>query len=99
MNVKELDRGELVAVGGGILLGVSLFLSWYSLGNRNAVLGACHGPNTTCTGWAALSAVAALAVQASAETVKTFSISFAEASFDGPPRPADPRSPQPRGVP
>ena len=57
MNVKELDRGELIAVGGGILLGVSLFLSWYSLGNRNAVLGACHGPNTTCTGWAALSAV------------------------------------------
>jgi hypothetical protein len=55
MNVKELDRGELVAILGGILLGISLFLSWYSLGNRNAVLGSCRGPNTTCTGWAALS--------------------------------------------
>jgi hypothetical protein len=55
MNVKELDRGELVAILGGILLGVSLFLSWYSLGNRNAVLGSCRGPDTTCTGWAALS--------------------------------------------
>jgi hypothetical protein len=55
MNVKELDRGEWVAIAGGILLGVSLFLSWYSLGNRNATLGSCRGPNTTCTGWAALS--------------------------------------------
>jgi hypothetical protein len=55
MNLKELDRGELVAIAGGILLGVSLFLNWYSLGNRNAVLGSCRGPNTTCTGWAALS--------------------------------------------
>jgi len=55
MNLKELDRGELVAIFGGILLGVSLFLSWYSLGNRNAVLGSCRGPDTKCTGWAALS--------------------------------------------
>ena len=55
MNIKELDRGELVAVVGGILLGVSLFLSWYTLGNRNAELGTCRGPNTTCSGWAALS--------------------------------------------
>lgn len=57
MNIRALDRGELVAVLGGILLGVSLFLSWYSLGNRNAVLGPCRGPHTTCTGWAALSAM------------------------------------------
>ena len=56
MNIKELDRGELVAVVGGILLGVSLFLSWYTLGNSNAVLGSCRGPNTTCSGWASLSA-------------------------------------------
>ncbi|MGH2886103.1 MAG: hypothetical protein ACRDPM_21660, partial [Solirubrobacteraceae bacterium] len=55
MSTKELDRGELVAVAGGILLGVSLFLSWYSLGNRNAVLAGCHGPDTTCKGWNALS--------------------------------------------
>jgi hypothetical protein len=57
MNIKELDRGELVAVAGGVLLGVSLFLSWYSLGNRNAALAGCRGPNTTCTGWASLSAL------------------------------------------
>jgi hypothetical protein len=57
MNFKALSRGELLASIGGILLGVSLFLSWYSLGNRNAILGPCHGPDTSCTGWASLSAV------------------------------------------
>jgi hypothetical protein len=55
MNFKALDRGELVATVGGILLGISLFLNWYTLGNRHAVLERCHGPNSTCTGWAALS--------------------------------------------
>ena len=54
MNFKDLDRGELVAIVGGILLGVSLFLNWYSLGNRHATLASCHGPQPTCTGWAAL---------------------------------------------
>ena len=54
MDFKALNRGELIATVGGILLGVSLFLSWYSLGNRNAVLGPCRGPNSTCTGWESL---------------------------------------------
>jgi hypothetical protein len=55
VNVKQLDRGELIAMGGGVLLGISLFLHWYSLGNANAALNGCHGPNASCTGWAALS--------------------------------------------
>jgi hypothetical protein len=55
MDFRQLDRGELIAVAGGIVLGISLFLSWYSLGNQNAVLNSCKGPNSTCTGWAALS--------------------------------------------
>jgi hypothetical protein len=54
MNFKQLDRGEAVAVIGGILLGLSVFLTWYSLGNKYAVLQSCHGPNTTCSGWSAL---------------------------------------------
>jgi hypothetical protein len=57
MNFKALDRGELLASVGGILLGLSLFLSWYTLGNRNAVLAGCRGPNTSCTGWASLAAL------------------------------------------
>jgi hypothetical protein len=55
MHIKELDRGELLAVVGGALLGVSLFTAWYQLGNRHALLNSCHGPNHACTGWAALS--------------------------------------------
>ncbi len=54
MHFKELTRGELLATAGGILLGLSLFMSWYTLGNHNAVLGTCHGPKTNCTGWASL---------------------------------------------
>jgi len=55
VNFRELNRGELIATAGGILLGVSLFLSWYSLGNRNTVLASCRGPDSSCSGWAALS--------------------------------------------
>src|SRR5205807_1268638 len=65
----QLDRGELIAVVGGILLGVSLFLNWYSLGNTNAVLNGCKGPNTTCTGWAALSVLRFLLLLAAAAPV------------------------------
>jgi hypothetical protein len=36
------------------LLGVSVFLSWYSLGNADAVLAGCRGPNSSCTGWESL---------------------------------------------
>jgi hypothetical protein len=54
VDVKRIDRGELIAAAGGILLGISLFLPWFSLGNANAVLNSCHGPNSTCTGWESL---------------------------------------------
>jgi hypothetical protein len=54
MDFKQLDRGEMIAAVGGILLAVSIFLGWYSLGNSNASLNSCHGPNTSCTAWNAL---------------------------------------------
>jgi hypothetical protein len=54
MDFKQLDRGELIAVLGGVLLGISLFLSWYTLGNVHAVLNDCRGPNTSCSGWGSL---------------------------------------------
>lgn len=57
MDVRALNRGELLAIAGGILLGVSLFLAWYSLGNQFAQLNSCHGPNSSCTGWHSLSAM------------------------------------------
>jgi len=57
MDFKRLDRGEIIATVGGIVLGISLFLAWYSLGNANATLNGCKGPNTSCTGWQALSII------------------------------------------
>ena len=54
MDLRQLDRGEMIAVAGGLLLGISLLLPWYSLGNANAELNSCHGPNTTCSGWDSL---------------------------------------------
>jgi hypothetical protein len=63
MDVRKLERGELLAVLGGVLLGISLFLAWYSLGNRYTTLGSCHGPrtlgagSTSCTGWASLQVI------------------------------------------
>jgi hypothetical protein len=55
MDLRALNRGELIAVVGGILLGISLFLAWYSLGNQFTELNSCRGPNGSCTGWESLS--------------------------------------------
>lgn len=55
MDLRALNRGELIAVVGGVLLGISLFLAWYSLGDQYTTINSCHGPNSACTGWHALS--------------------------------------------
>jgi hypothetical protein len=55
MDLRALNRGEMIAVAGGVLLGISLFLAWFSLGNQFTHLNACRGPNSTCTGWQSLS--------------------------------------------
>ena len=57
MQFRQLDRGEVIAVLGGILLGVSLFMVWYKLGNEYSTLNGCKGPDRSCTGWASLSIV------------------------------------------
>lgn len=57
MHLDDVDRGELIACVGGIILGISLFLAWYSLGNGNTTLNVCKGPNTSCTGWHALTII------------------------------------------
>jgi hypothetical protein len=69
MDLKALSRGEIIATCGGILLGISIFLAWYSLGNVNAHLNGCHGPNSTCTGWNGLSAFRYLFLLAAAAPV------------------------------
>jgi hypothetical protein len=54
MDIRQLDRGELVAVLGGAILGMSVFLAWYTLGDKFASLGTCRGPNTSCSAWKSL---------------------------------------------
>ena len=54
MHFSQLDRGELIAVLGGVILALSVFLAWYTLGNKYTVLGPCRGPNATCTAWNSL---------------------------------------------
>jgi hypothetical protein len=54
MHFEDIDRGEVIALAGGIVLGISLFLAWYSLGNSNTTLNGCRGPNGSCTGWQSL---------------------------------------------
>ncbi len=69
MDLKALNRGEIIATCGGILLGISVFLAWYSLGNGFAHLNSCRGPNTSCSGWDGLSAFRYLFLLAAAAPV------------------------------
>jgi uncharacterized membrane protein len=52
MDVSRVQRGEFVAIVGGVLLAIGLFLSWYHLKNANATLGHLRGP-ITLTGFKA----------------------------------------------
>jgi hypothetical protein len=54
VDFRQLNRGELIAAAGGILIVISIFLAWYSLGNRYAHLNGCHGPNASCSAWNSL---------------------------------------------
>jgi hypothetical protein len=66
MDFKKLDRGEIIAALGGILLAISIFLAWYSLGNGLTHLNSCHGPNSSCTGWKSLTLLRYLLLLAAA---------------------------------
>ena len=64
MDFSQLDRGELVAVLGGTILGVSVFLAWFTLGDRFATLGSCRGPRSSCSAWKSLTIIRYLLVAA-----------------------------------
>lgn len=66
MDLRAINRGELLAILGAVLVGISVFLSWYSLGNQFTQLNGCRGPNTTCTAWHALLIVRFLLLAAAA---------------------------------
>jgi hypothetical protein len=50
MDLSRVSRSELIAIGGGLLLAIGLFLNWYHLQNGNAAIGTTHGP-ATLSGW------------------------------------------------
>lgn len=49
MRFSKLERGEYVALAGGALLGISLFLSWYKTKDNGNI----GGDRGTFTGWEA----------------------------------------------
>jgi hypothetical protein len=53
MHFGDLRRGEVVAMVGGALLALSLFLPWYSTGNSNATIGGMGPgiPNQSFSAW------------------------------------------------
>ena len=50
MAFDRMERGEWIAVAGGILLAIGLFLGWYHLENQNALLNGETGARTV-SGW------------------------------------------------
>jgi uncharacterized membrane protein len=46
MDLSRVQRGEWIAIAGGVLLAAGLFLGWYHLENGNATLGDVKGPAT-----------------------------------------------------
>jgi len=50
MNESGLSRSEMLALVGGVLLAVGLFLTWYHVDNKNSVINGHPGPRDF-TGW------------------------------------------------
>src|SRR4051794_25816823 len=56
MHFGELRWGEVVAMVGGALLALAVFLPWYSTGNANATIGGMgpHIPDQSFSAWQVL---------------------------------------------
>jgi hypothetical protein len=50
MNDSGLSRSEILALVGGLLLGIGLFLTWYHVDNGNSTINGHPGP-ASFTGW------------------------------------------------
>ncbi|MGI8559719.1 MAG: hypothetical protein ACR2ND_15690 [Solirubrobacteraceae bacterium] len=50
MDAKKVSRAEGIAIVGGLLLALGLFLSWYHAKTTNTTLGGHRGP-VTLSGW------------------------------------------------
>lgn len=57
MHFGNLRRGELISIVGGVILGVSVFLAWYKIGNGNGHIDRLYGPNRPVTAWEGLQVI------------------------------------------
>jgi archaellum biogenesis protein FlaJ (TadC family) len=51
MNVQHLSRGEWIAMVGGLILGISVFMPWYGHEGPNGSLGDRTGGDYTLSAW------------------------------------------------
>ena len=52
MNESGLSRSEIIAMVGGVLLAIGLFLTWYHVDNKNDMINGLTDPNgRDFTGW------------------------------------------------
>jgi hypothetical protein len=52
MDFSKLERGEVIAMVGGAILAIGLFLPWYKTGNANSMLtDSIRGADKTGTAW------------------------------------------------
>lgn len=54
MDLSRLDRREWVAMAGGLLLAISVFLPWYDTGNR---FGNIDGQRGSLSAWDSLDVI------------------------------------------
>ena len=66
MHPSRIERDEVIAVVGGLILAAGLFLAWYHLDNANATLNQFKGPDQDVTGWQALKIMRYLLLAAAA---------------------------------
>jgi hypothetical protein len=50
MDPSRIERGEVLAMAGGLLLAIATFLPWYEVDNKLAVLSGIRGP-ASVSGW------------------------------------------------
>jgi hypothetical protein len=51
MHFGNVSRGELIAIVGGAILGLGVFLAWYKLGNNFAHIDQHRGAGTKVSAW------------------------------------------------
>lgn len=67
--IGKIEREEIVAVLGAVLLAVGVFLSWYKLGNSNAHIDSLRGAGTSYSAWQSLHILRFLLLAAAAAPV------------------------------